>query len=206
MNAARRPADRAADPTPPRADLRIAELRELIRYHNERYYAHDAPEVSDAEYDDMVRELRRLEDEHPELADGESPTAQVGAGALAEAFSPVTHRVPMTSLDNAMDVDELAAWGDRVARGLDGSAVQYVCELKIDGLAMSLRYEDGRLVQAATRGDGRVGEDVTANVATIAAVPGVLVGAPPVLEVRGEVYMPIASFERLRAAKEAENA
>ena len=184
---------------------RVAELRDLIRYHNERYYADDSPEVSDAEYDELVRELRRLEDAHPELADGESPTVAVGAGVLAEAFSPVTHRVPMTSLDNAMDVDELVAWGERVAKGLDGEAVRYVCELKIDGLAMSLRYEDGRFVQAATRGDGRVGEDVTANVATIGAVPDSLKGAPPVLEVRGEVYMPIASFEKLRAAKEAEN-
>ena len=127
-----------------RVDVRIAELRDLIRHHNERYYAHDAPEIADAEYDELVRELRRLEDEHPELADGDSPSVQVGAGALAEAFSPVTHRVPMTSLDNAMDVDELTAWGDRVVRGLDGSSVQYVCELKIDGLAMSLRYEADR--------------------------------------------------------------
>ena len=183
-----------------------AALRDLIRYHNERYYADDAPEISDVEYDELVRELRRLEDEYPELADGESPTVEVGSGVLAEAFSPVTHRVPMTSLDNAMDVDELVAWGERVAKGLDGESVRYVCELKIDGLAMSLRYEDGRFVQAATRGDGRVGEDVTANVATIGAVPATLKGAPPVLEVRGEVYMPIASFEKLRAAKEAENA
>ena len=183
-----------------------AALRDLIRYHNDRYYADDAPEISDVEYDELVRELRRLEDEYPELADGESPTVEVGSGVLAEAFSPVTHRVPMTSLDNAMDVDELVAWGERVAKGLDGESVRYVCELKIDGLAMSLRYEDGRFVQAATRGDGRVGEDVTANVATIGAVPATLKGAPPVLEVRGEVYMPIASFEKLRAAKEAENA
>ncbi|MEY4607214.1 MAG: NAD-dependent ligase LigA [Actinomycetota bacterium] len=188
------------------AEQQIAGLRAQIRYHNERYYAHDAPEISDAEYDELVRALRTLEEQHPELADGDSPLALVGAGALAEAFSPVAHRVPMMSLDNAMDVDELHAWGDRVQRGLDGAAVRFVCELKIDGLAMSLRYEGGRFVQAATRGDGRVGEDVTANVATIAAVPKELVGAPPVLEVRGEVYMPIESFERLRAAKQSENA
>ena len=184
---------------------RIAELRALVAYHNERYYAHDAPEISDAEYDEMVRELARLEAEHPEFDDGESPTRRVGAGALSEAFAPVTHRIPMTSLDNAMDADELSAWCDRVAKGLAGAPARYVCELKIDGLAMSLRYEGGRLVQAATRGDGRVGEDVTANVATIASVPKVLVGAPPVLEVRGEVYLPIDAFERLRAAKMAEN-
>ncbi|MEY4338204.1 MAG: NAD-dependent ligase LigA [Actinomycetota bacterium] len=184
---------------------RIRELRALVAYHNERYYALDAPEVSDAEYDQMVRELARLEAEHPDLADLESPSMQVGAGSLSTAFAPVTHAVPMTSLDNAMDLDELTAWGDRVARGLDGADTTFVCELKIDGLAMSLRYERGRFVQAATRGDGKVGEDVTANVATIAAIPTELVGAPDVLEVRGEVYLPIEAFERLRAAKQAEN-
>jgi DNA ligase (NAD+) len=184
---------------------RIESLRAQIAHHNERYYADDAPEISDAEYDQLVRELARLEVEHPELADASSPAVRVGAGSLSEAFSPVTHRVPMTSLDNAMDAGELRAWGERLAKGLDGAPARFVCELKIDGLAMSLRYEFGRFVQAATRGDGRVGEDVTANVATIASVPKVLVGAPPVLEVRGEVYLPIDAFERLRAAKEAEN-
>jgi DNA ligase (NAD+) len=185
---------------------RIIELRAQIAHHNQRYYGDDAPEVSDAEYDLLVRELVALEVEHPELADDESPTALVGAAELSAAFSSVVHRLPMTSLDNAMDVDELTSWGERVARGLDGAPTTFVCELKIDGLAMSLRYEGGRLVQAATRGDGRVGEDVTANVATIEAIPGVLAGAPPVLEVRGEVYLPIDAFERLRAAKENENA
>jgi DNA ligase (NAD+) len=184
---------------------RIRELRAQIRFHNERYYALDQPVVSDAEYDQLVRELARLEAEHPEFVDVESPTMQVGAGVLSTAFAPVTHRVPMTSLDNAMDADELAAWGERVARGLGGEPARFVCELKIDGLAMSLRYEHGEFVQAATRGDGRVGEDVTANVATIASLPKRLVGAPPVLEVRGEVYLPIDAFERLKAAKEAEN-
>ena len=186
---------------------RVAELRELIRYHNERYFADDAPEISDADYDLLVRELRTLEDEHSELREEESPTGKVGAGALSTAFAPVVHRVPMTSLDNAMDSSELVAWGERVARGLAGAPVKYVCELKIDGLAVSLRYEQGRLVQAATRGDGSVGEDVTANVATISVVPKTLgKGAPDVVEVRGEVYLPIAAFEQLRAAKEAENA
>jgi len=184
---------------------RISALRAEIAHHNERYYADDAPEISDADYDRLVRELGQLEVEHPEFADTESPTRQVGAGALSAAFSPVQHSVPMTSLDNAMDGDELTAWGERVGRGLDGAPAQYVCELKIDGLAMSLRYENGIFVQAATRGDGRVGEDVTANVATIASVPKSLVGAPPVLEVRGEVYLPIEAFEKLKASKEAEN-
>ncbi len=184
---------------------RIRELRAQIAHHNERYYADDAPEVSDAEYDLLVRELATLESEHPDLVDDASPTRLIGAGGLSTAFAPVTHREPMTSLDNAMDRSELSAWGERIAKGLDGAPTTFVCELKIDGLAMSLRYEGGRLVQAATRGDGRVGEDVTANVATIASVPKVLTGAPAVLEVRGEVYLPIDAFERLQAAKEAEN-
>ena len=134
---------------------RITELRALVAYHNERYYADDAPEISDADYDLMVRELAALEADHPEFARVDSPSAVVGAGSLSEAFAPVTHRMPMTSLDNAMDLDELAAWGERVAKGLDGAPCVYVCELKIDGLAMSLRYEQGRLVQAATREIGR---------------------------------------------------
>jgi len=186
---------------------RIQQLRSQLAHHNERYYANDAPEISDADYDLLVRELVALEGEHPELADTGSPSQQVGAGALSSAFSPVVHRVPMTSLDNAMDFIELAAWGDRVTKGLAGEPTSFVCELKIDGLAMSLRYEQGRFVQAATRGDGRVGEDVTANVATIAAVPQTVAATrpPSALEVRGEVYLPLAAFERLQAAKEAEN-
>ncbi|MFN8022008.1 MAG: NAD-dependent DNA ligase LigA [Acidimicrobiales bacterium] len=181
----------------------IAELTRQIRYHDERYYANDAPEIPDAEYDRLVRELRALEEANPDLASPESPTQRVGAGSLNASFAPVTHRVPMTSLDNAMDTAELTAWGERVARGLGGAAASYVCELKIDGLAMSLRYEGGRFVQAATRGDGRVGEDVTANVATIKGLPHRLpAGAPEVLEVRGEVYMSLASFEALNERAE----
>ena len=188
------------------AAARIQFLRAQIAHHNERYYGADAPEISDADYDLLVRELVQLEAEHPDLADADSPTQQVGAAALSGAFSEVVHRVPMTSLDNAMDVDELQAWGDRVARGLAGAEVEFVCELKIDGLAMSLRYERGRFVQAATRGDGRIGEDVSANVATIAAVPKDLPnGAPEVLEVRGEVFLPLDAFERLKEAKVREN-
>ncbi|MGE0509424.1 MAG: NAD-dependent DNA ligase LigA [Acidimicrobiia bacterium] len=184
---------------------RTDELRAAIRYHDDRYYRLDEPEVSDAEYDELVRELRALEEEFPELLVESSPSQQV-SGVTSTAFTPVVHRVPMTSLDNAMDTSELDAWGERVLRGL-GAAARYVCELKIDGVAMSLRYERGRFVQAATRGDGRVGEDVTANVATISAVPARLRGPhlPEVLEVRGEVYLPIDAFERLKARKEAEN-
>jgi DNA ligase (NAD+) len=183
---------------------RAAELRRQIAYHNERYHVLDSPEIADAEYDLLVRELLQIERDHPELVSADSPTRQVGAAPLSATFAPVIHRVPMTSLDNAMDEAELTQWGDRVARGLTGNPARFVCELKIDGLAMSLRYERGRFVQAATRGDGRVGEDVTANVATIAALPKRLPrGAPDVVEVRGEVYMPNASFEALneRAAQ-----
>ncbi len=185
-------------------------LRSEIERHQLLYYGHDAPEIADAEYDALVRELEQLERDHPEVVTASSPTQRVG-GLVSTTFAPVEHRVPMMSLDNAMDKDELAAWGDRVARGLpDDSSISYMCELKIDGLAISIRYENGRLVQAATRGDGRTGEDVTANVAAIAAVPKVLDSAsgreiPTVLEVRGEVYLPLEAFHRLRLAKEAEN-
>lgn len=183
---------------------RAAELRRLIAYHNERYHTLDSPEISDADYDLLVRELLALEQEHPELAVPDSPTSQVGAAPLSTTFAPVVHRVPMTSLDNAMNETELAQWGERVTRGLGGGAARFVCELKIDGLAMSVRYEGGKFVQAATRGDGRVGEDVTANVSTIAALPKRLPkGAPEVVEVRGEVYMPIASFEALNERQSA---
>jgi DNA ligase (NAD+) len=161
----------------------------------------DDPEISDADYDDLVRELRSLEAENPELATDTSPTQQVGA-ATSATFDPVVHRVPMMSLDNAMNRDELVAWAERVAKGLDGQVPTFVCELKFDGLAMSIRYEDGQFVQAATRGDGMVGEDVTANVATIADIPHRLSkpsgnDVPAVVEVRGEVYMGTSAFERL---------
>jgi DNA ligase (NAD+) len=151
-----------------------------------------------------MRELRDLETQHPELADEQSPTESVGAAAIT-TFDPVVHRVPMTSLDNAMDESELRAWGERVAKGLDGQPVRFVCELKIDGLAISIRYENGRMVQAATRGDGKVGEDVTANVATIRGLPSEIRDAPEVLEVRGEIYMSTAAFQKMKAEREAEN-
>lgn len=188
----------------------IARLRETINHHRRLYHTLAEPEIADAEYDELVRELERLEAAHPTLATADSPTRLVG-GDISEAFAPVEHRVPMTSLDNAMDRPELRTWGDRVVKGLDdGTRIDFCCELKIDGLAVSLRYEGGRLVQAATRGDGRVGEDVTANVATIESVPKLLSGdgveVPSILEVRGEIYLPIDAFERLKAAKEAENA
>jgi len=188
---------------------RVDALRAEIRRHNRSYYEFDAPTIPDADYDLLVRELMELEVLHPDLVTADSPTRQVGAPVSGQ-FASVTHAVPMMSLDNAMDHDELRGWGDRTARrlsslGLDGS-VRYVCELKIDGLAMSLRYESGRFVQAATRGDGRTGEDVTANVATIDVIPDRLgAGAPEVLEVRGEVYLPIEAFHRLQERTIAEN-
>ena len=189
---------------------RHAELLALTAYHRHLYYIVDSPEISDAEYDELDREIRQLEHDFPDLITANSPTQTVGT-EIAETFSTVEHRVPMTSLDNAMDSGELLAWGERAARGLsDEAVVHYACELKIDGLALSLRYENGVLVQAATRGDGRFGEDVTANVLTIDGVPKKLVSKtkvaiPSVLEVRGEVYLPIEAFEKLKAAKEAEN-
>ena len=184
---------------------RIEELRRLIRRHMDLYYGSDSPEISDAEFDALVRELSDLEAAHPELADSQSPTEAIGAASFT-TFDPVVHAVPMTSLDNAMDEDELRAWGERVLKGLNGQMPRYVCELKIDGLAISIRYEKGRLVQAATRGDGKVGEDVTANVATITSLPQQLPKvAPEVLEVRGEVYMSIAAFHKLQAERQEEN-
>jgi DNA ligase (NAD+) len=177
---------------------RAEELRELIKYHNRRYFDLDDPEISDAEYDELVRELARLEREHPELVTAESPTQQVG-GAPVGLFAEVRHRTPMMSLDKTTSYEELLAWGKRMERYISGDVV-FTCELKVDGLAMSLLYEGGRLSRAATRGNGEVGEDVTANVATIAAVPDCLgSGSPDVLEVRGEIYMTVGAFEELNA-------
>jgi DNA ligase (NAD+) len=180
---------------------RVDALRQEIEEHNRRYFVEDAPSVSDAEFDALVRELRALEAEFPELVTPDSPTQKVG-GAASALFAPVEHRLPMMSLDNAFDLDELRAWGRRVERGLGQSDIGFVCELKIDGFAISLTYENGRYVRAATRGDGRMGEDVTPNIATLADIPDRLRGGkganvPELLEVRGEIYMPIAAFEAL---------
>jgi DNA ligase (NAD+) len=189
---------------------RAEELRELIDHHNRRYYELDDPEVSDAEYDDLVGELARIETDHPELVTPDSPTRRPGGAAPSPdgpvTFSPVTHLVPMLSLDNAFDLSGLLAWGKRLER-LVPEPVAFVGEPKLDGLAVSLTYEDGRLIRAATRGDGVTGEDVTANVRTIDAVPRRLrlAEVPSVLEVRGEVFMRLAAFEELnRRQAEAE--
>ncbi len=178
---------------------RAAELRELINHHNYRYYVLDDPEIADAEFDALLRELQTIEAEHPEIVTPESPTQRVGA-PVGDAFAPVTHRQRMFSLDNVVSLEELEAWQARLTRVLEREPSGYACELKIDGLAVSITYENGRMVQAATRGDGVTGEDVTANVRTIEAVPLVLRGAAPALmEVRGEIYMPVSAFEELNA-------
>ncbi len=186
---------------------RILALREQIRHHEALYYLHDAPSITDAEFDALMRELRHLEDAHPDLVTPDSPTQRVG-GQPVETFVTVAHRAPMLSLDNAYSEDELRAFDDRVRRGLatggeTPASVEYAAELKIDGLSIALTYEHGRLVRGATRGDGERGEDVTSNVRTIRAIPLTLRGAPAqAFEVRGEVYLPLAAFERTNRERE----
>ncbi|MFS8976663.1 NAD-dependent DNA ligase LigA [Cupriavidus necator] len=197
--------------SPAAAAKRVAWLRDEIDRHSHQYYVLDAPTIPDAEYDALFSELQALELEHPELQTPDSPTQRVGGEPLA-AFNAVRHRVPMLSLNNGFSDDDVLNFDRRCAQGLGrtapaageqdlfsaADAVEYHCELKFDGLAMSLRYEDGRLVQAATRGDGETGEDVTVNVRTIKAIPLKLRGqAPAVLEVRGEVFMHRRDFDKL---------
>lgn len=184
---------------PARVEARIESLREQINEHNYRYYVLDAPVVSDAEYDRLLRELQELERQHPQLIVPDSPTQRVGAAPASE-FGEVRHRVPMTSMDNAMDDTEVQDWDERVRKGLaTGAPVDYSAEPKFDGTSISLRYEAGVLVRAGTRGDGTVGEDVTQNVRTIRTVPLRLHGHdwPRVLEVRGEIVIPKKDFEKL---------
>ena len=176
---------------------RVAELRRELNYHNHRYYVLDDPVISDYDYDRLLQELRQLEEEHPELVTPDSPTHRIG-GEPAEGFVQVEHRHTMLSLGNAFDPESLEAWYKRVKNLLDDADFSMTCELKIDGLAVSLIYEDGVLVQGATRGNGYVGENVTYNLRTIRSIPLTLQGSPPpYLEVRGEVYMPVDSFRRL---------
>ena len=177
---------------------RAAELRDNIDYHNYRYYSLDDPLIPDAEFDRLLRELESLEDQYPELVSPESPTQRVGA-APAEAFGEIVHALPMLSLANAFEEQELVDFDRRVRERLEVDQVEYAAETKLDGLATSIRYEDGVLVSAATRGDGTRGEDVTGNVRTIKAVPLRLRGDdfPRVLEVRGEVFMTDQGFRQL---------
>jgi DNA ligase (NAD+) len=186
---------------------RVLELRELIRRHEELYYVQANPEISDAEFDALLRELRALEEAHPELVTPDSPTRRVG-GRPAEGFQTVEHRAPMLSLDNAYSEDELREFDQRVRRGLeiaDGApAPAYVAELKVDGLSMALTYQNGRLVRGATRGDGERGEDVTPNVLTVKAIPHRLKSAPAdQLDVRGEIYWPRKAFDAVNEARVA---
>ncbi|HAN87067.1 MAG: NAD-dependent DNA ligase LigA [Bacillota bacterium] len=179
------------------AASRVVELRELLRHHNWRYYVLDDPEITDAEYDALMQELIALEEAHPELYDPHSPSKRVG-GAVSAGFEPVLHAIPMLSLANMFDEGSLRAFDARIKRATGLDKIQYVAEPKIDGLAISLTYEGGRLAVGATRGDGERGEDVTHNLRTIRSIPLVLPdGAPHVITVRGEVYMRKPEFERL---------
>lgn len=183
---------------------RLRELRSEIRRHEHLYHVLDRPEITDAQYDALFQELQQVEAAHPELVTPDSPTQRVG-GEPSGQFAKVPHRSPMLSLQNAFDEAEIRAWDKRV-RAIAGDDVVYVCELKIDGLAMSLTYQEGKLVRAATRGDGLTGEDVTANVRTIRSVPLAIQspdGLPQEFEVRGEVYFPLAAFEKLNREMEA---
>ncbi|MGH3665000.1 MAG: NAD-dependent DNA ligase LigA, partial [Egibacteraceae bacterium] len=183
---------------------RVESLRVEIEQHRYRYYVLSDPQVGDAEFDALVRELGELEARFPELDDPSSPTHSVGAPPSG-AFTEVAHRQPMLSLDNAFSAEELQRWADRNARLLEAATVRYTCELKVDGVAISVSYLRGRFDQAVTRGDGRVGEDVTAQVRTIANVPAYLdMDDPPeLLEARGEIFYPVAEFEAMNAAREA---
>ncbi|MEA2429854.1 MAG: ligase, partial [Thermoleophilaceae bacterium] len=179
---------------------RAAELREEIEHHNRLYYVQDEPEISDAEYDELLNELREIEAENPDLITPESPTQRVGAAPLSK-FQPARHPQRMLSLANARNEEELRAWDQRIrnllAQERDTVEIEYVTEPKIDGLAISLVYENGRLIRGATRGDGEIGEDVTQNLRTIKAIPLRLKDAPPLIEVRGEAYLPRSAFARL---------
>src|SRR6202158_5555862 len=190
------------------AERKIESLREKIRHHEYLYYVLDHPEISDAEYDAMMRELQALEAEHPELIRADSPTQRVG-GKPREGFVKVPHSSPMLSLDNTYNENELRDWERRVHELSGRSDVDYVCELKLDGMSLALVYEDGKLVRGITRGDGTVGEDVTLNVRTVRSVPLSIpkeklkkAGIPVDFEVRGELLMPLAAFRKMNEERE----
>ena len=194
----------AGKPLTPEVRERHASLSEEVEGHRWRYYILDRPTVSDADFDAMMRELESLEDEYPELRTPDSPTQHVG-GAVSTLFEAVEHAERLMSLDNAFSHEELESWWQRVERD-GGTGAELLCELKVDGLAINLTYESGRLVRGATRGDGRIGEDVTPNVRTIEVIPDRLrddseFPVPSFLEVRGEVFMSVKAFERVAAAE-----
>ena len=189
-----------------KAQARIEELRSEIERHNYRYYVLDEPSVPDAEYDRLMRELQALEEENPAFRSPDSPTQRVGGQPL-DGFEEVRHQTPMLSLANAFSGEDVEAFHERVIKGLETAHADYVAEPKLDGVAISLRYENGHLAQAATRGDGATGEDVTRNVRTIGAIPLKLrdgAGWPASLEVRGEIYMPLAGFRSYNRQARAE--
>jgi DNA ligase (NAD+) len=190
----------AGEEPPPEVSAAHAELADELLGHQYRYYVLDSPTISDAEFDKKLRELEAMEEQYPSLRTPESPTQRVG-GSFSTQFTPVQHAERMMSLDNVFDLDELQAWAERTERDAGGPA-QFICELKVDGLAINLTYEKGRLVRGATRGDGRTGEDVTPNVRTIREIPERLAGddPPELLEVRGEIYFPAAAFADLNAS------
>src|SRR5712671_4086237 len=189
-------------------EKKIESLREKIRHHEHLYYVVDQPEISDAEFDKLMQQLKDLEAEHPELITADSPTQRVG-GRPREGFVKVRHSSPMLSLDNTYSEEELRAWERRVHELSGRKDVEYVCELKLDGMSLSLGYDDGQLVRGITRGDGTVGEDVTLNVRTVRSVPLSIpkeklkkAGIPPDFEVRGELLMPLSSFKKMNEERE----
>ena len=184
------------------AAARIKELTRKVEYHSRLYYQLDSPEISDYDYDMLFRELTELEQKYPELADPNSPTKRVG-GKAADGFEPATHTVPLQSLSDVFSYDEVKAFIERT-NDAAGQECEYSVEYKIDGLSVALRYENGIFVRGATRGDGRVGENVTANLKTIRSIPLKIDTDEPEIEVRGEVYMPYRSFERLNEARDAD--
>src|ERR1700674_142830 len=187
----------------PAIQKKLEALREKIRHHEYRYYVLDDPEMSDADFDKLMNELKRLEAEHPELITADSPTQRVG-GKPREGFVKVPHSSPMLSLDNTYSEEELRDWERRVHELSGRKDVDYVCELKLDGMSLALIYEDGKLVRGITRGDGTIGEDVTLNVRTVRSVPLSIAreklkkaGLPADFEIRGELLMPLAAFKRM---------
>ena len=189
-------------------EKKIETMREKIRHHEYLYYVVDAPEISDGEFDRLMNDLKKLEAEHPELITSDSPTQRVG-GKPREGFVKVPHSSPMLSLDNTYNVEDLRNWERRVHELSGRKDIEYVCELKLDGMSLAVRYEDGKLVRGITRGDGSIGEDVTANVRTVRSIPLSIprdklkaAGIPADFEVRGEMLMPIAAFKRMNEERE----
>src|SRR5579863_4466039 len=189
-------------------EQKIEALREQIRHHEYRYFVLDDPEITDAQFDQLMNELQKIEIEHPDLITPDSPTQRVG-GKPREGFLKAPHSSPMLSLDNTYNVDDLRNWERRVHELSGRKDIDYVCELKLDGMSLALRYEDGQLVRGITRGDGTVGEDVTLNVRTVRSIPLSIpkdklkqAGIPQDFEVRGEMLMPLAAFKKMNDERE----